>query len=247
MIHATEAGTSTSKAGDLVVHLTHAKLFTVGLVAVAWLGSTYLQHDPVVFADTGIMGVRDVVLEQSGQVPAPISAPASISLSVAEPVPAREKVEGLSAEMERVRDYVARRYRVSSVALEPVLAAAEHRGRSSGIDPLLIVAVMAIESSFNPLAVSSMGAQGLMQVIPRFHMDKIGENRRKDALFDPLLNVRVGTEVLVEGLRRFGSLQTALQYYGGALSDPEAGYANKVLAMKRRLVVAAGRSAGTDA
>lgn len=239
MVHATDAGKSTSKAGDLVVHLTHAKLFTVGLVAAAWLGSTYLQHDPVVFADTGIMDVRDVALEQPVPVPVPVS--------VVKAVPVRKDVDVLSDEMERVRDYVARRYRVSSVTLEPVLAAAEHRGRSSGIDPLLIVAVMAIESSFNPLAVSSMGAQGLMQVIPRFHMDKIGDNRRKDALFDPLLNVRVGTEVLVEGLRRFGSLQTALQYYGGALSDPNASYANKVLAMKKRLVVAAGRGTGTDA
>ena len=61
----------------------------------------------------------------------------------------------------------------------------------------------------------------------------------------PQINVRVGTQVLAEGLRRFGSLQTALQYYGGALSDPHARYANKVLAMKRRLVTAAGRGLPT--
>jgi len=129
-----------------------------------------------------------------------------------------------------------------------VLAAAEHNGRTLGIDPLLIVAMMAIESSFNPVAVSSMGAQGLMQVIPRYHQDKIGDARGKNPLFDPQLNVRVGTQVLAEGLRRFGSLQAALQYYGGARSDPNAAYANKVLAMKRRLISAAGRDAraGTD-
>jgi soluble lytic murein transglycosylase-like protein len=232
MDHATDTDRQPAKSGDLIVRLTHAKLFTAGLVAAAWLGVTHLQHEPVGFADTGLLDAET----------------AAVELPVPEAVPMARNVDLLSTEMKRVRDYVAKRYKVPTASLDPVLAAAEHRGRSSGIDPMLIVAVMAIESSFNPLAVSSMGAQGLMQVIPRFHMDKLGADRRKDALFDPLLNVRVGTEVLVEGLRRFGSMESALQYYGGALDDPNTAYANKVLAMKRRLVSAASRgaSAGTD-
>lgn len=232
MDHATDAGVPSRKFGELIVGLAHAKLFAVGLVTAAWLGAIHLQHEPIELADTGLLDAETTAV----QLPAP------------ETVPMPRNVDLLSVEMKRVRDYVAKRYKVPTASLDPTLAAAEHRGRSSGIDPLLIVAVIAVESSFNPMAVSSMGAQGLMQVIPRFHMDKIGTDRRKDALFDPLLNVRVGTEVLVEGLRRFGTLQSALQYYGGALGDPNATYANKVLAMKRRLVGAAGRGeAGTDA
>ncbi|MCC4119075.1 transglycosylase SLT domain-containing protein, partial [Aromatoleum toluclasticum] len=96
-----------------------------------------------------------------------------------------------------------------------LLTAAELSGRKLGIDPLLIVAVMANESSFNPIAESNMGAQGLMQVIPRFHLDKIGRNAGEDALFDPALNIRVGTMVLVEGMQSFGSLHNALQYNCG--------------------------------
>jgi soluble lytic murein transglycosylase-like protein len=142
-----------------------------------------------------------------------------------------------------VRDYVARRYRVSPVALLPVLAAAEDSARSVGIDPLLVVAVIAVESSFNPFAESHMGAQGLMQVIPRFHMDKIGDEAGEDALFDPMLNVRVGTLVIDEGLRRYGSMQAALQYYGGARSDATAAYYRRVMAVKQRLASAAGRKA----
>ncbi len=88
-----------------------------------------------------------------------------------------------------------------------------------------------------------MGAQGLMQVIPRYHQDKIGQGRGKYALFDPTLNVRVGTLVLQEGLQRYGSLQRALQYYNGSLKDPNARYTRKVMAIKKRLVAASGREA----
>ncbi len=202
----------------------------------------------------GVLGAGVFVAGQARPAPASaaalveqVAAPAAVAPVVALAQADVAAESGLSAEMARVRDWIARRYRVSTVALEPVLEAAEEAGRLAGIDPLLIVAVMAIESSFNPFAESQMGAQGLMQVIPRFHKDKIGPEHDENALFDPELNVRVGTLVLHEGLRRYGSMQAALQYYGGALSDPEAGYARKVMAMKKRLVSAAGRRSATDA
>ena len=152
-----------------------------------------------------------------------------------------EEDEGLSPEMARVRDWISDTYRVSGTALEPALMAAEDSAEEHGFDPLLIVAIMAVESSFNPRAVSNMGAQGLMQVIPRFHEDKIGKRQGRYALFDPELNVRVGTLVLQEGVQRYGSLQRALQYYNGSLKDPHARYTRKVMAVKKRLVTASGR------
>lgn len=235
MVHATRTGRKRN-AADVVLHFAQASMVVAGMLAVGWAGTGYLKHEPVAFADIGIVGNEKAVAVAALVVPPPETAPLQRVVAV----------EGaLSSEMRRVRDYVAKRYRVPTKMLEPVLAAAEHNGRNSGIDPLLIVAMMAIESSFNPVAVSSMGAQGLMQVIPRFHMDKIGDARGKNPLFDPQINVRVGTQVLAEGLRRFGSLQAALQYYGGARSDPKAAYANKVLAMKKRLITAAGRELPT--
>ncbi|NMG30129.1 transglycosylase SLT domain-containing protein [Aromatoleum evansii] len=203
---------------------------------VAFVGAAYLQKDPVSYADLAAGASESVAAGDAAQAPvahAPTETPRPKSVASA---------GGLSIEMRGVRDFVAQRYKVSTRTLEPLLTAAELSGRKLGIDPLLIVAVMAIESSFNPFAESNMGAQGLMQVIPRFHMDKIGRNAGEDALFDPTLNIRVGTMVLVEGMQRFGTLQTALQYYGGALRDPNASYANKVLAMKKRLVAAASRA-----
>lgn len=159
-----------------------------------------------------------------------------------------EQDEGaLSEEMARVRDWIADTYRVPEEAIEPALAAAEMHAEELGFDPLLIVAIMAVESSFNHRAVSNMGALGLMQVIPRYHEDKIGPNRGRNVLFDPEVNVRVGTLVLHEGLQRYGSMQRALQYYNGSLNDPKARYTRKVMALKKRLMLIAGRDARGDA
>lgn len=218
--------------GRLLSHLVHGALLTAGLFALAIPLASYLEHGTVAAGPGG-----ETVLAAADAA----QAHAELELGTQE---GRQPASGqrLSTEMAKVKSYVASRYRVSQVALEPLLAEAEKTGRRLGLDPLLLVAMIAIESSFNPFAESSVGAQGLMQVIPRFHKDKIGEDAGEDALFDPQLNIRVGALVLKEGLSRFGTLTSALQYYGGALSDPNAGYANKVLSMKARLRQAAGRS-----
>lgn len=218
--------------------MAHGSVLALGLVAIVFIGTGRVSDE---------QSASFNVLVTESRAAEPPSAPVEPVAVEAPKAPKATEIFALSREMSAVRDWVSRRYRVSNVALEPVLRAAEEAGKHVGIDPLLIVAVMAVESSFNPFAESNMGAQGLMQVIPRFHMDKIGDARGKDALFDPQLNVRVGTLVLHEGLRRYGSMQSALQYYGGALKDPEAGYARKVMAMKQRLIAAAGRKADREA
>ena len=243
-----------ARAGLSALRVTHVGLVAVGVAAVVHLGSDYLRQDPVSFADTGLFVVQSAAaasMAESGdrwKVASAALVGEAENESLGSGLRASRGGYGLqlSAEMERVRDWVAARYRVSSVALEPVLATAEATAREAGLDPLLIVAMMAIESSFNPLAESHAGAQGLMQVIPRWHMDKIGDDAPEDALFDPVFNVQVGTQVLVEGLQRYGTLQAALQYYGGARNDPEARYTKRVLSMKSRLA-SATRTAGAGA
>lgn len=141
-----------------------------------------------------------------------------------------------------VLDYVKRRYRVSPEAVLPVFEVAELIGKERRIDPLLILAIIGVESGFNPFAESTMGARGLMQVIPRFHMDKVPVGAGSRHLFDPAVNIRVGVRVLEEAIRRRGGLTAGLQQYAGS-SDSEGGYANKVLAEKARLEKAARRSA----
>lgn len=149
--------------------------------------------------------------------------------------------ENLSPRMQAALDYTARRYRVSSEALEPIFAAAQATARQLELDPLLIVAVIAIESRFNPFAESEMGAQGLMQVIPRFHKEKLPADAGKLPFFDPVINVQVGAQALNEYIRRNGGLHGGLQKFAGAADDPEQGYATKVLAEMERLENAARR------
>lgn len=141
-----------------------------------------------------------------------------------------------------VLEYVKRRYRVSPEAVLPVLEVAEMIGRERRIDPLLILAIIGVESGFNPFAESAMGARGLMQVIPRFHMDKVPEGVGLHQFFEPAVNIRVGVHVLEEAIQRRGGVTAGLQYYAGS-SDTEGGYATKVLAEKARMEKAARRLA----
>ncbi len=152
----------------------------------------------------------------------------------------------LSPRMQGALDNVARRYRVSPEALIPVFEVAQLIGKERRIDPLLIVAVIGIESRFNPFAESAMGAQGLMQIIPRFHMDKVPEGAGDNPLLDPEINIRVGVHVLEEAIHRRGGLVAGLQSYAGS-SDSEGSYASKVLAEKERLEQAARRNTRSSA
>jgi hypothetical protein len=146
-----------------------------------------------------------------------------------------EPVLSLNPRMRGALDYVSRRYRVSTDALQPIFATAEIVGRELHLDPLLIIAVIGIESGFNPFSQSGYGAQGLMQVVPRFHKDKLPEEADQSAFLDPVINVQVGARVLKESIRRYGGLEDGLQQFGGAMNDPDRRYSTRVLAEKQRL------------
>ena len=135
-----------------------------------------------------------------------------------------------------IANYLSRRYRVASDATEQLVSGAFEAGQQVGLDPLLILAVMAIESKFNPIAESVMGAKGLMQVIPSYHQDKLVEHGGADAVLDPMTNILVGARILKEYIRRAGSLEAGLQLYSGGFSDTTGQYAQKVMAEKERLV-----------
>jgi soluble lytic murein transglycosylase-like protein len=104
-----------------------------------------------------------------------------------------------------------------------------------GLDPLLLLAVAAVESSFNPLAESVVGAKGLMQIIPKYHRNKLRLAGGERALFDPEANILVGARILRDYVYRTGTLQAGLQFYNGAFFDASAQYARKVMAVRLRL------------
>jgi soluble lytic murein transglycosylase-like protein len=144
-------------------------------------------------------------------------------------------------------DQVAQRYRVSPEALLPAFEAAQSAGRELRLDPLLIIAVISIESRFNPISQSPMGAQGLMQIIPRYHQEKLPKDAGSRAFFDPVTNVQMGARILQEAIQRQGGLMEGLQSYAGAVDDAEQAYANKVIAEKTRLEQAPRRKDGASA
>src|SRR5438445_3149140 len=138
-------------------------------------------------------------------------------------------------------NYVSRKYRIAPDVTEQFVGAAYDAGRQVGLDPLLILAVMAVESRFNPVAESLVGAKGLMQVIPRHHLDKLLEHGGEEAVLDPMINIPVGARILKEYIRRTGSVEAGLQFYNGSLADPSSQYAQKVIAERERLQEAVRR------
>ena len=147
------------------------------------------------------------------------------------------------APQKRVTEYLSKRYRVADGAIKRVVAVAFAAADEAKIDPLLVLAVTAVESSMNPFAQSSVGAQGLMQVHTRVHTDKFEVHGGDEAALDPAANVRVGTVILADLVRRGGSVERGLQLYVGAGNLPDdGGYGARVLAEHGRLkTAAAGR------
>ena len=147
----------------------------------------------------------------------------------------------LTGEQMRLTQWISRKYRVAPEPVAALVAEAYALGREQKIDPKLILAVIAIESRFNPFAQSDVGAQGLMQVMTNVHSDKYAHFGGRHAAFDPRTNLRVGVQVLREYMSRTGSVEGALKWYVGAANLPgDGGYARKVLAEHARLVQAAG-------
>jgi hypothetical protein len=145
--------------------------------------------------------------------------------------------------------WLSKKYGVAPEPLSVLVARAFEIGEKAKLDPTLILAIMAIESGFNPFAQSPVGAQGLMQVMTGVHHDKYANFGGKLAAFDPVTNLRVGVKVLQECIERAGSLEGGLKFYVGAANlETDGGYAAKVLAEHGRLqAVVNGKRPAFDA
>jgi soluble lytic murein transglycosylase-like protein len=140
-----------------------------------------------------------------------------------------------------VTEWLSRRYRVAGDAANMLVSTAYSTAHEMKLDPLLILAVMAIESGLNPFAESPMGAQGLMQVMSKVHSDKFEELGGRQAALNPVANIRVGALILKDYVKRTGSVEGGLKSYVGAgAADDDSGYGSKVLAEYHRLKAVAG-------
>jgi hypothetical protein len=158
-------------------------------------------------------------------------------------------IKDLPRQQAAVAQWLSRRYKVATEPVSRLVQEAWVVGRRVGLDPTLILAIMAVESSFNPFAQSPVGAQGLMQVMTRVHDDKYEAFGGVRAAFDPVTNLRVGVQVLKECIARAGGLEAGLRHYVGAASTADdGGYVGKVLSEQGHLQrVAEGRAVAVNA
>lgn len=219
--------------GRGLLEVSHNTLALVGLAAIAAavfaLGRADVRGQLEVLAfewlQTRHEERREALQDGSTRLLLAVAAPEGVARATA------ADLNALTRQQAQLATWISRRYKVAPEPIGALVQEAWSIGQRAQLDPTLILAIMAIESSFNPFAQSSVGAQGLMQVMTRVHDQKYDAFGGKHAAFDPISNLRVGVLVLRECILRAGSLQEGLRYYvGAALLESDGGYVGRVLA-----------------
>ena len=228
--------------GQGLLEVSHNTLALIGLVLAAAVlfavGRADIRHDAEAWTLGWLQARQEARADPADALAAELSEPDAIARATA------SDPSALSRQQAAVAVWLSRRYHVAPEPVSRLVQEAWSVGQKSGLDPTLILAIMAVESSFNPFAQSAVGAQGLMQVMTKVHNDKYEAFGGNHAAFDPVTNLRVGVQVLKECISRAGSLEAGLRFYVGAanLAD-DGGYAGKVLGEQTLLrAVAHGKS-----
>jgi len=222
--------------GKGVFTLTHSSLAMLGLVVV--MGLSVALFRPDILAQTESTVYEWLRSRQFSLWWEPQNTAERATATDLKDIPRKQAA---------VAAWLARKYRVAPEPIAALVAEAYVLSESTQIKPHLLLAVMAIESSFHPYIQSQAGAQGLMQVMTEIHVKKY-EKYGKLTAFDPLTNMRVGTQVLQEYIRMKGGVveDGLLFYLGGDALQSDTGYVAKVLAEEARLdQVAAGEKVST--
>lgn len=141
------------------------------------------------------------------------------------------------SDQQRVAEFMANKYRTDAKRVRQYIEHTMQVAKEVNLDPVLLIAVMAIESNFNPNAQSGAGAQGLMQVMTRVHLNKYVPYGGAAAAFKPEANIRVGAYILRYYIAQAGSLSGGLRYYvGGPAISADGGYVGKVLRERELLI-----------
>lgn len=145
-------------------------------------------------------------------------------------------LEELLPEQARVTRWLSRKYKIAPQPLGSLVAEAWQVGQLSQLPPTLILAVMAVESGFNPFAKGTQGAMGLMQIEPSAHEDTLSQFGGKLAAFDPLTNLRLGARQLQASIQQGGSIEEGVRQYGllsGQAND--SAYVERVMSEHKQL------------
>ena len=136
-----------------------------------------------------------------------------------------------------VADFFEKKYKLDRAKIEEYVSNTILVAKEVNIDPVLLLAVISVESNFNPTTKSHAGAEGLMQVMTSLHKDKYELYGGTSEAVKPEVNIRVGAYILKYLIATTGSLRNGLKYYvGAANAENDGGYADKVLAERNRLI-----------
>jgi len=136
-----------------------------------------------------------------------------------------------------VADFFEKKYSLDRNKIEEYISNAVVIAKEANIDPVLLLAVISVESNFNPNTKSTAGAEGLMQVMTSVHKDKYALYGGTSDAVKPEVNIRVGAYILKYLIASAGSLRNGLKFYvGAANAEDDGGYADKVMAERRRII-----------
>jgi Transglycosylase SLT domain len=160
--------------------------------------------------------------------------------------PLAQTVQDLLPEQAKVTHWLSRKYKVAPQPLSTLVAEAWQLGQLSQLPPTLILAVMAVESGFNPFAKGTQGAMGLMQIEPTAHEDALNQFGGRLAAFDPVTNMRIGARLLQADIQQSGSVEEGLRQYSQSSGQANnALYVERVMAEQKQLDRIAGTLATT--
>lgn len=214
---------------DGFVEITRHSLAVIGLAVVAITLTLVARPGLQEVASETLMSWLELrQVEQTAVLETSALSPASRSTA--------SHMQALSSDQVAVTRWLSNKYRVSQEPLAALVSEAWALGERSQIAPTLILAVMAIESRFNPFASGSQGGLGLMQIEPDAHTGALSPFGGRLAAFDPLTNLRVGTRMLQGLIQETNTMEDALRLYSLASGQVNNdAYVDRVLAEQKLL------------
>ncbi len=209
------------------VEITRHGLALFGLLVVIVGGTFLARPDLQTTASEALIGWLEIRQTDSLEPLAAMNAPTRSTT---------HNPSQLTPDQAAVTRWLSRKYRVSAEPLGAMVAEAWSLGERSQLPPSLILAIMAIESRFNPFASGSQGNVGLMQLEIKAHAEALNQFGGPLSAFDPLTNVRVGVRHLQSLLLQTASLEEALALYGASSGQSmDNQYVDRVLTEQKLL------------
>lgn len=148
------------------------------------------------------------------------------------------KLDKNKEKINKLTSYISINYKVPEIEAKEIVSSTYQQSIEKGVDPLLVLSLIEVESAFNKNVRSKYGAVGLTQVIPKSHPEEVAQSQNISRnISDVKANIFVGVNVLKKYLNlQKGNVVLALQAYNGSLRDKKTKYYKKIEAKRENLV-----------